>query len=312
MKTDDDENYYYYPANQKIKIDGIADRIWNYGKQVPCNLEGRYVHVVANLTELAKTNTNYQMSLCNYGIMGTKYVRDEPVVGFVEIQEGETSVLTIPHIKSFYEIGTQLSINLRQPEDDQLEFAQLTNDELEETTEVLINTQSLELGSYWLTLESYNENSDVQSALKTDLIEVRVICEWIPVKVLPLVLISATESSSWSMPVIHECSDDPIESISAKVGPNFEQFVWLNQTTALFTFQASDKSQQLEGSMMSFKIMVTTMSGLKEELTQIISFEKKEEVEEPEALAAYNFTFTLPEPEPEPQNITVTLPEERS
>ena len=95
---------------------------------MPCNLEGRYVHVVADLTDLAYRHTNYQMSLCSYGIMGTKYVRDEPVASVIEIYEGETSILTIPHIKSSYEIGTQLSINLRQPEGYQLEFVKLTND----------------------------------------------------------------------------------------------------------------------------------------------------------------------------------------
>ena len=128
MKTDGDDNYYEYPEQSKEKQVNNVDRIWNYGKQVPCNLEGQYVHVVADLTGLAQTHTTYQMSLCSYGIMGTKYVRDEPVASVIEIQEGETSILTIPHIKSYYEIGTLLSINLRQPEGNQLEFVKLTND----------------------------------------------------------------------------------------------------------------------------------------------------------------------------------------
>ena len=84
MKTDDADNYYYYDDSWKEKSLGFK-RIWKYGKQVPCNLEGRYVHVVADLTGLAQTHINYQMSLCSYGIMGTKYVRDEPVASVIEI-----------------------------------------------------------------------------------------------------------------------------------------------------------------------------------------------------------------------------------
>ena len=85
MKTDDDDNYYEFDERSKEKEHFNFDRIWNYGKQVPCNLEGRYVHVVADLNGLAQTHTNYQMSLCSYGIMGTKYVRDEPVASVIEI-----------------------------------------------------------------------------------------------------------------------------------------------------------------------------------------------------------------------------------
>ena len=85
MKTDDPDNYYYYDENWKEKVEWSFERIWNYGKQVPCNLEGRYVHVVADLNGLAQRQTNYQMSLCSYGIMGTKYVRDEPVASVIEI-----------------------------------------------------------------------------------------------------------------------------------------------------------------------------------------------------------------------------------
>ena len=85
MKTDDPDNYYYYDENWKEKIVFDFERIWKYGKQVPCNLEGRYVHVVADLNGLAQAQGNYQMSLCSYGIMGTKYVRDEPVASVIEI-----------------------------------------------------------------------------------------------------------------------------------------------------------------------------------------------------------------------------------
>ena len=64
MRTDDSANYHTwnyagtsYPA------------IWKNGKEVWCNLEGRYMHIVADLSHLA--GTGYDMELCSVGIMGT-------------------------------------------------------------------------------------------------------------------------------------------------------------------------------------------------------------------------------------------------
>ena len=49
--------------------------MWSFGKEVWCNLEGRYVHIVADYSHLSGAT----VSLCHLGIMGTKYVRDTPV-----------------------------------------------------------------------------------------------------------------------------------------------------------------------------------------------------------------------------------------
>ena len=56
---------------------------WNYGVEVWCNLEGRYVTLVADLANLK--GTSYEQSLCSFGIMGVKYVRDAPVPKLVVI-----------------------------------------------------------------------------------------------------------------------------------------------------------------------------------------------------------------------------------
>ena len=48
-------------------------KAWTYGKEAWCNLEGRYMHIVADLSHLS----SYTMSLCSLGIMGTEYVRNE-------------------------------------------------------------------------------------------------------------------------------------------------------------------------------------------------------------------------------------------
>ena len=45
---------------------------WNFGKEIWCNMEGQYTTIVADLTTLTGA---YEMSLCNVGIMGTKYER---------------------------------------------------------------------------------------------------------------------------------------------------------------------------------------------------------------------------------------------
>ena len=45
--------------------------MWNYGKEVWCNLEGQYVTLVADLSALSALNPNYIVSICNFGVMGT-------------------------------------------------------------------------------------------------------------------------------------------------------------------------------------------------------------------------------------------------
>ena len=47
MRTDDNANYHSWTASGSTFND-----IWNYGKEVWCNLEGRYMHIVADLSHL--------------------------------------------------------------------------------------------------------------------------------------------------------------------------------------------------------------------------------------------------------------------
>ena len=74
MKTDDAANYHTW-------TDGSS--LWNYGKVVWCNLEGRYIHIVADLAHLE--GQSYKMELCTVGVMGTQYVRDEALPEILEI-----------------------------------------------------------------------------------------------------------------------------------------------------------------------------------------------------------------------------------
>ena len=114
MRTDDSANYH---TNTKW-----GSNVWNYGKEVWCNLEGRYMHIIADLSHLA--GQGYSMELCSVGIMGTQYVRDEPLPVTLEISE-EFTTLAIPNIYSALPIGNQLDINLRQASGNELPYISL-------------------------------------------------------------------------------------------------------------------------------------------------------------------------------------------
>ena len=124
-----------------------SNTVWNYGKEVPCNLEGQYVHLVAYLDHLS---TSYEVGVCSYGIMGTKYVRAEPLPTSVEVSQGETTSVLIPHIYSEIEIGTEMAIDLRCANGTQLAFVTLTNKS--GATEVYIDVAGVDVGDYELVL----------------------------------------------------------------------------------------------------------------------------------------------------------------
>ena len=59
-----------------ITLSSISEQFWNYGAEIWCNLEGQYISIVADLTDLSGV---YEMSICNLGVMGTEYDRDSIV-----------------------------------------------------------------------------------------------------------------------------------------------------------------------------------------------------------------------------------------
>ena len=64
MRTDDSANYHSWTT-----FSTTHNNLWNYGQEAWCNLEGRYIHIVADLNHLV--GTGYSMELCSVGIMGT-------------------------------------------------------------------------------------------------------------------------------------------------------------------------------------------------------------------------------------------------
>lgn len=86
--------------------------IWNYGAEIWCNMKGRYTHIVADLNHLSASP--YEMSICNLGVMGTRFERTTPLsTTELTVQQDSVTVLRIPHVPSVYKIGDDVFINLR-------------------------------------------------------------------------------------------------------------------------------------------------------------------------------------------------------
>ena len=106
MTTDPGSDGWYWDERDNPDV----GYVWTYGKEVWCNMQGQYVHIVADLTHLIPP---YKMSLCNIGIMGASYIRDQPLTEFIEIFEGESIDLTVSHIFNEFSEGTLHDIKLR-------------------------------------------------------------------------------------------------------------------------------------------------------------------------------------------------------
>ena len=108
MDLDDYEEDYYRDYGL---INFKPGYVWNYGREVWCNMQGQYVFIVADLSHLR--GDYYKMSLCNLGIMGTRYVRDESFEESIEIIKGNSISILVPHVYSELPIANELEINLR-------------------------------------------------------------------------------------------------------------------------------------------------------------------------------------------------------
>ena len=56
-------------------------KVWPFGKENWCNLEGQYLHMVADMSQHVSTAADSDtVSICSVGVYGTKYVRNgDPV-----------------------------------------------------------------------------------------------------------------------------------------------------------------------------------------------------------------------------------------
>ena len=132
-----------------------------YGFLQWCNMSGTYTHIVFTDVPLV------DMSICNVGIFGTFFYRENLPESTVEIPAGNTLTLEVEHIKASLEYAHSLDINLRQSSSSaNLSFVTFKNEA--SSTEVIINTEGISPGEHTLVLESFDASGSVKSTLKTD------------------------------------------------------------------------------------------------------------------------------------------------
>ena len=119
MTLTDSDSWYY---DERTEGSGTPALVWTYGMEVWCNLEGQYVHIVADLGHLVPP---YTMSLCSVGIMGTSFTRNEPVPDHIALAQGESIEMPVPHIFDENTISTDQKINLRQAASAKLPFVNI-------------------------------------------------------------------------------------------------------------------------------------------------------------------------------------------
>ena len=161
-------------------------------------MEGQYVHIVADLSHLVGS---YTMSLCSIGVMGALYIRAETLPERIDLYEGESLRLAVPHIFNEFSTGTEHTINLRQANSSQLPFVAIS-EEIGQSI-VLMDSAGAAIGDYELQLESYDASGSIQSTLKTDIIQVSIIAVQEDAALIIVepqsIFISAVETSSWSL-----------------------------------------------------------------------------------------------------------------
>ena len=84
-------------ASSKYHNTYIGKDLWRFGVEAWCNMKGRYMHIVADLSHYA-AGTNYKMSICALGIMGTKYEHHSTIPTTVDVPLGQTSTIEIPYL----------------------------------------------------------------------------------------------------------------------------------------------------------------------------------------------------------------------
>ena len=78
-----------------------------HGFTVWCNMLGEYTFAVARHVP------SRRVGVCNLAVLGTAYIRDEPLPDTVELSVGDTFELTVPHVYAEDTIGNTIAIDLR-------------------------------------------------------------------------------------------------------------------------------------------------------------------------------------------------------
>ena len=135
MNKDDDNTYYLnqqtYDSNNSIFHPGRG-YVHKHGNEIECNLTGKYVTMVSDMSEEA--SNNYIFSICSVGLFGYPeaggaqdvFVRDETLPATVEIYQGDFPTrLVVPNIYPEVSNNEEMDINIRQADDNQISFVSI-------------------------------------------------------------------------------------------------------------------------------------------------------------------------------------------
>ena len=133
---------------EDVYSDRMGKEIPAFGFSKECNMLGTFTHFVANYVPTVS------VTLCNTIVIGTKYIRDEPLPAGIEVQAGSLAVFSVPHVFAQDTIGNVLAIDLRLSADSEYTAVELSNGA--GATEVTIDATSVYSGEYTLKLESFD------------------------------------------------------------------------------------------------------------------------------------------------------------
>ena len=89
-----------------------GQNLWTHGKEAWCNLQGRYTTIVADYATQSSLST-IEPSICDLGVFGTLYVRDQSILDTFTVTKGTISSFVVAHIYSELEIANELDIAMR-------------------------------------------------------------------------------------------------------------------------------------------------------------------------------------------------------
>ena len=104
LRVEDQSNYYY---SARWGYD------WAFGLEAWCNMEGRYTTIVADYEPYINSYSTITPSICNFAVLGTRYIRDTPTPEVVQLELNEVKSIFVESIFSELEIGNTLYIKKR-------------------------------------------------------------------------------------------------------------------------------------------------------------------------------------------------------
>lgn len=102
--------------------------------------------------------------------MGTRFIRDKQPPQIL-VLDNAAITLEVEDIRSEFIIGNALKIKLQQKSGSELDWVTITEGN---PFVIKFELKGLEVGDYTLILETIDENSKVQSVLKTDVVTLRI------------------------------------------------------------------------------------------------------------------------------------------